>query len=88
MDGKMQAWWFCKDCSHYDRCQKKCGISGDYTARKNRCPKYWFDKVRYVEKRYRIKVRTDNDALQVMRMHDPFLRYVLCRRNGWEMIKN
>ena len=29
----------CQNCDNYDRCAKKCGISGKYTARKNSCEK-------------------------------------------------
>lgn len=29
----------CQNCGNYDRCTKKCGISGEYTARKKSCEK-------------------------------------------------
>lgn len=30
----------CQNCGRYDRCTKKCGKSGEYTARKNTCKNF------------------------------------------------
>ncbi len=30
----------CQNCGKYGRCTKKCGISGEYTARKNTCENF------------------------------------------------